>query len=150
MTDDQGRAEIAEIASGLALSVSVLRRRLQQRPVEGVDGNPTMPELSALVRLDRLGPATNADLAKIEQISPQSMSVTLAGLERRGLIARAADPADGRRVVLSLTDSGRAAIAAKRAVRAGQLATALAGLDAADVAALRAAVPALERLAAQL
>lgn len=147
MTDDQ---DLVEIASGLALGVSVLRRRLQQRPVEGVEGNPTLPELSALVRLDRNGPATNADLAKIEQISPQSMSVTLAALERRGLIERSADPADGRRVVLSLTAAGRDAIAAKRAVRAGQIAAALAGLEPGDIAALRAAVPALERLAAQL
>jgi DNA-binding MarR family transcriptional regulator len=142
--------DLEEIASGLAVGVSLLRRRLQQRPVEGVDGMPTMPELSALVRLDRFGPATNADLAKAEHISPQAMSTTLGGLERRGLITRAADPADGRRILLAVTDAGRRMIAAKRAVRTEQIAAALAQLDPDEIAALRAAVPALERLAAHL
>jgi DNA-binding MarR family transcriptional regulator len=142
--------DFEEIASGLALSVSLLRRRLRQRPVEGVDGMPTMPELSALVRLERSGPATNADLAKAEQISPQAMSATLSGLERRGLIARTADPADGRRILLAVTESGSRMVAAKRAVRTEQLAAALAHLDPGEIAALRAAVPALERLAGQL
>jgi DNA-binding MarR family transcriptional regulator len=141
---------LEEIASGLALGMSLLRRRLQQRPVEGVDGMPTMPELSALVRLDRFGPATNADLAKAEHISPQAMSATLGGMERRGLIARTADPADGRRILLAVTDAGRRMIAAKRAVRTEQIAAALAHLDEQEIATLRAAVPALERLAGQL
>lgn len=132
------------------MAVSLLRRRLQQRPVEGVDGNPTMPELSALIRLDRHGSATNAELAKIEQISPQSMAATVTALLQRGLIERSADPADGRRVVLSVTEAGHRAIAAKRAVRTEQIAAALAGLDPQEIATLRAAVPALERLAAQL
>ena len=146
MTD----ASLEEIASRLALGLSLLRRRLRQQPVEGVDGMPTMPELSALVRLDRSGPATNADLAKAEQISPQAMSATLGGLEARALVARTADPADGRRILLAVTDAGRQMIAAKRAVRTEQLAAALAHLDERDIAVLRAAVPALERLAGQL
>lgn len=147
MTD---HAALEEIASGLAMSVSLLRRRLRQRPVEGVDGMPTVPELSALVRLDRFGPATNADLAKAEQISPQAMSATLGGLERRGLVGRTGDPADGRRILLAITDHGKQMIAAKRAVRTEQLAAALTQLDADEIATLRAAVPALERLAAHL
>lgn len=139
-----------DLASSLALGLSLVRRRLQQRPVEGVDGMPTMPELSALVRLDRFGPATNATLAKAEGITPQAMSTTLGGLERRGLIARAADPTDGRRIMLAVTEEGKRVIAAKRAVRSEQIAAALARLDAQDVEALRAAVPAVERLAGEL
>lgn len=146
MTDDQ----LDDLASRLALGLSLVRRRLQQRPVEGVDGMPTMPELSALVRLDRFGPATNADLAKTEGITPQAMSTTLGGLERRGLLARTADPTDGRRVVLAVTEEGKRVIAAKRAVRTEQISAALARLDGADIDALRAAVPALERLAGEL
>ena len=146
MTD----AQLDDLASGLALSLSLVRRRLQQRPVEGVAGMPTMPELSALVRLDRFGPATNAALAKTEGITPQAMSTTLGGLERRGLIARTADPEDGRRILLAVTDAGKRVIAAKRAVRTEQLADALAQLDPQEIETLRSAVPALERLAAQL
>jgi DNA-binding MarR family transcriptional regulator len=146
VTDEQ----LDDLASGLTLGLSLVRRRLQQRPVEGVDGMPTVPELSALVRLDRFGPATNAALAKTEGITPQAMSTTLSGLERRGLLARTADPADGRRILLTVTDAGKRVIAAKRAVRTEQISAALARLDAADIEALRAAVPALERLAGEL
>jgi DNA-binding MarR family transcriptional regulator len=142
--------DLEALAADLRIGVSLLYRRLKARQMDGVDGAPSMPELAALVRLDRGGPATNADLAKAEQISPQSMSATLAGLERRGLIARASDPSDGRRVLLSVTATGKATIEAKRAVRTQQIAAALGHLDEAEIAALRAAVPALERLAENL
>ena len=51
-----------------------------------------MPETSALSRLDRGGPMTSSDLARQDRISPQSMGVTVAALEQRGLIARDRDP----------------------------------------------------------
>lgn len=145
-------ADFEALAAELRVSVGLLSRRLKahQAAEAGSGGMPSLPELSALVRLDRGGPATNADLAKIEQISPQSMSATLAGLEKRGLIVRTADPNDGRRVVLSLTAEGRHTIEAKRAVRTQQIAAALARLDEQDLVALRAAIPALERLAENL
>lgn len=142
--------DLEALAAELRIGVSLLYRRLKAHQMDGVDGSPSIPELAALVRLDRGGPTTNADLAKAEQISPQSMSATLAGLERRGLIARAADPRDGRRVLLSVTATGKATIEAKRAVRTQQITAALAHLDEGEIAALRAAVPALERLAANL
>lgn len=143
-------SDLEALAADLRIGVSLLYRRLKARQMDGVDGSPSIPELAALIRLDRGGPATNADLAKAEQISPQSMSATLAGLERRGLIARAADPHDGRRVVLSVTAAGKATIEAKRAVRTQQITAALGRLDPREIAALRAAVPALERLAENL
>ena len=37
-------------------------------------------------------PATPGELAKLEQISPQSMGATLASLEARGLVQRRPDP----------------------------------------------------------
>lgn len=143
-------SDLEALAAELRIGVSLLSRRLKARQLDGVDGAPSTPELAALVRLDRGGPATNADLAKAEQISPQSMSATLAGLERRGLIARAGDPHDGRRVLLSVTTAGKATIEAKRAVRTQRIAAALGHLDEEEVTALRAAVPALERLAESL
>lgn len=42
---------------------------------------------------------------------PSSVSVVVARLVERGLVARRRDPADGRRVVLSLTRRGRALLA---------------------------------------
>lgn len=144
---NMGKQEREAIASELALAVSLLRRRLRQLPHPD---EATIPEMSALVRLQRQGPATNAELAKSEQISPQSMKATLKALEARGMVARTADPGDGRRVLLSVTPAGERAISAKRAVRARQLAAAMASLSEEDVAALRVAAPVLERLAQAL
>ena len=132
------------MAGAFILAISRIRRRLKQLPV--ADGLPA-PEMTALVRLDREGPATSSALAKAEQMSPQSMQVTVAALEGRGLVERSTDPGDRRRVVLSLTDAGRDAVLHKRAVRAEQVAAALARLTEEEVEALRAATPVIERLA---
>ncbi|HEY7256867.1 MAG TPA: MarR family transcriptional regulator [Solirubrobacterales bacterium] len=134
-----------KIALELRLAVGLLRRRLRQAPVEG---DLTLPETAALARLDRGGPSTASALAREEQISPQSMGATLAGLETRGLIARAPDPDDGRRVVLSLSGAGRQALRDRRAARTEQLARALAeNFTEAELERLEAAAPLLERLA---
>ena len=136
---------ITEIAGALRESIGLLLRRLRQVRVEG---ELTLPESSALTRLHRGGPATSSALAKLEQISPQSMGTTLAALETRGLVERHPDPADGRRVVLSVTGAGRQVIQDKRNARTQQLATALsASFTRAELRQLRAAAPLLDRLA---
>jgi|SRR5690242_6845575 DNA-binding MarR family transcriptional regulator len=137
--------DLHEIAAALRVSIALLLRRLRQvRP----DDELTLPESSALARLDRTGPATPGALAKVEQISPQSMGATLAALEARRLIERRPDPADGRRVVLSVTEAGLELLRNKRGARTEQLAQALsAGFTAAELRQLAAAAPLLERLA---
>lgn len=132
------------MAGAFILAISRVRRRLRQLPVAG--GLPA-PEITALVRLHRCGPATSSELAKAEQMSPQSMQVTVASLVAQGFVERSADPADRRRVVLGLTESGRDAVLHKRAVRTEQVAGALALLTPAEVEGLRAATPVIERLA---
>jgi DNA-binding MarR family transcriptional regulator len=137
--------DVTEIAGGLRESIGLLLRRLRQVHIEG---ELTLPESSALTRLHRGGPATSSALAKQEQISPQSMGTTLARLEARGLVERHPDPADGRRVVLSITGAGRQVIQDKRNARTQRLATALsASFSPAELRQLRAAAPLLDRLA---
>jgi DNA-binding MarR family transcriptional regulator len=137
--------DVEQVAAALRVSIGLLRRRLRQAPVEG---EVTLPETAALARLDHGGPATASALARLEQISPQSMGATLAGLEARGLIGRAADPADGRRVVLSITDAGLAVLRSRRDARVQQLARALStGFSPAEIEQLKDAAPLLERLA---
>ena len=53
------------------------------------------------------------------------MGATIAALETRGLVERTADPDDGRRVVLSVTDAGREVLRDRRNARTEQLARAL-------------------------
>jgi DNA-binding MarR family transcriptional regulator len=94
---------------------------------------------------------TAAALARHEQISPQSMGATLASLEQRELVARAADAQDGRRMILSLTEAGREVLRSRRTARAQQLARALEShFTPAERRQLAAAAPLLERLAQSL
>jgi DNA-binding MarR family transcriptional regulator len=137
--------DVHEVARALRVSVGLLLRRLRQTRV---DGELTLPETSALARLDRGGPATGAELAKAEQISPQSMGATLGALESRGLVVRRADSQDGRRVVFSVSKSGVQATNNRRNARTEQLARALStGFTQAELKRLAAVAPLLERLA---
>jgi DNA-binding MarR family transcriptional regulator len=137
-----------EVASALQSSIGLFMRRLRQSLAQG---ELTLPEMSALSRLERGGPATASDLARAEQITPQGMGVTLAALEESGLVARRQDPSDGRRVLLSVTDIGREAMRNSRSAKAEQLAKVLAGgFSGAEVETLREAAALIERLAESL
>jgi DNA-binding MarR family transcriptional regulator len=142
MADD---LDVHDVAAALRVSMGLLLRRLRQG---GVPGELTVPETSALARLDRNGPATSSELARTEQISPQSMGATLSALEARGLVARDPDARDGRRIVLSVTAAGRQLLTYKRDARTERLARALAaGFTQEELGQLMAAAPLLERLA---
>ncbi len=137
--------DVTDVARALRASIGLLLRRLRQ--VQG-EGELTLPESAALTRLDRGGPSTASALARLEQISPQSMGATLGALEARGLVERRPDPGDGRRVLLSVTGAGRQVLQSKRNARTERLAKALAaGFTPSEVRQLEAAAPLLERLA---
>jgi DNA-binding MarR family transcriptional regulator len=136
---------IQQVAAALRVSMGLLVRRLRQA---GADDELTLSESSALARLDRDGATTATALAKIEQISPQSMGATLAALEARGFIERRRDPEDGRRAVISLTTAGLRALRNRRSARTERLAHALStGFTRAELEHLMAAVPLIERVA---
>jgi DNA-binding MarR family transcriptional regulator len=140
--------DAGRLAAALLASVSVLVRRVRQTRFEG---ELTMPERTALSRLDRAGPATSAELARQEQISPQSMGATLGALQRRGLVERRTDPQDGRRVVLAVTEAGAQVLTDKRNARTGLLAQALAAeFTQEELGQLAVAAPLLDRLAQHL
>jgi len=137
--------DVHDVAAAVRVSVGLLLRRLRQvRP----PGELSLPENSALVRLERAGPMTPSALAKLEQISPQSVGATIAALESRGLVGRNTDPADGRRILLSVTEAGLQALRDKRNARTEQLARALSsGFTASELEQLATAAPLIERLA---
>ena len=137
--------DVTDVARALRASIGLLLRRMRQVQAEG---ELTLPESAALTRLDRGGPSTASALARLEQISPQSMGATLSALEARGLVERRPDPGDGRRVLLSVTSAGHQVLQSKRNARTEQMAQALsAGFTAAELRHLAAAAPLLERLA---
>lgn len=137
-----------DLAAALTTTIGLLQQRM--RAVPPGDSAISLPQRSALARLDRSGPTTAAALAKLEGISPQSMGSTLAGLVERGLVRRTPDPDDRRKALVALTTLGTRTVHERRHARAEQLARILDRLPAADCRRLEAALPVLERLAAEL
>jgi DNA-binding MarR family transcriptional regulator len=137
-------ADPDDVAAALYEGISLLARRFGQFQVPG---DVTLPERSALSRLNRGGPATAADLARAEQITAQAMGTTLVGLEERGLVERRPDPNDGRRIIMSLTGAGEQMLRRKRDARTRRLGTLLGELFTEDeIATLAEAAPLITRL----
>jgi DNA-binding MarR family transcriptional regulator len=76
------------------------------------------------------------------------MGATLGALQARGLIDRAPDPADGRRMIVSITETGIEVLRHRRNRRTEELARALStAFTTTELEQLAAAAPLLERLA---
>ena len=103
---------------------------------------------ATLATLERNGPSRLTVLAAREGVTQPAMTQLVSRLQDTGLVNREADPADGRVVQVSITDEGKATLARRRARRAEGLVGVLARLSAEHRAALTAALPALDALAA--
>ncbi|GAA1217897.1 MarR family transcriptional regulator [Kitasatospora nipponensis] len=104
--------EIAE-ALGVLLKRSN-RARLYQHLTEGLGeavDEVTYPVLSGLARS---GPRSAADLAEEIGLDRSGVTRRATRLEEAGLLRREPDPADRRATLLTLTESGRQAIATTR------------------------------------
>jgi len=98
--EDQDLAAIAELLQSMGRLIRRLRAAVAGHGL-------SMSESMTLGRLEREGPATTAELARAESVKPQSMGSTIAQLEELGLVERQADPQDGRRMIVSVTEKGR-------------------------------------------
>jgi DNA-binding MarR family transcriptional regulator len=135
----------AGLASELRAGVMRLRRRLisERHP----DNDLSISQMVVLGLLARMGEQTVGDLARLERVQPPSMTRTVNCLESDGYVVRRAHETDGRQVVVSLTDAGRAAVLADRQRRDAWLSRQLGSLTPAERATLRDAAPILARLA---
>ena len=134
---EQAAEELRSVAGALI-------RRLRAESGEPLYARPLV---SVLRRLDSDGPMTTADLARAEFMTPQSMGASVAALEEDGLVARADDPGDGRRKLVSLTRAGSQVLAESRARRRTWLARAIeTELDVAEQRRLLAALELLRRV----
>ena len=131
--------EDALIASGFERLYEGLRRLT---PRDGL----SLTAASTLRRLDRSGPQRLCDLFAPEGVSQPAMTQLVTRLEKDGLAARGSDPGDGRVVVVSITEAGRAVVQRRRSANAEALAERLERLPAEDRAAILAVLPAMERL----
>lgn len=134
----------AIVARDLRVTVARLRRRL--REVAQAD-DLTPSQIAVLIRLGKGEVGTASTFAAAEGVRPQSMAATLAALEQLGLIERTADPDDGRRQLVTLTDAGRERAAGDREARAEWLAGAMAEqYTAEELATIAAGLKLLERV----
>lgn len=137
-------AEALALARELRIVLGNFKRRMRDHTQPG---DLTLAQISVLARLDREGPATVSTLAREAGVRPQSMGATIAALEAAGLVRGAADPADGRQTLLSLTDACREVIRASRLAREDWLLNAIeTKLSPAQQAELARAVALLQRL----
>src|ERR1700722_3837478 len=75
----------------------------------------TTQQYTALTVLERHSDMSSAQLARLSFVTAQSMADMITTLEARGLIERHRDRADKRRLVVALTDEGRALLDRQRA-----------------------------------
>lgn len=99
---------------GLRDDIAAFWRRMR---TERVDHMLSPSQLQALGHLQREGAMSAARLAHFEQVTPQSISRTLAMLENQGMIHRGADPSDARATRVEITDAGRHTLALDADVR---------------------------------
>lgn len=141
---DEEAPATRETANQLRMAIGAFKRRSR----DSAAGELSNPQITALSRLDRLGPMTTAGLARREQITPQAMGATIASLEKLGLVTRSADADDGRRSILTLTPEGLAAVHSGRNAVVDKVTAVLEeSFTDAETAILAAAAPLIQRLA---
>jgi DNA-binding MarR family transcriptional regulator len=96
-----------------------------------------------LAQIDELGPARIGDLARADHCSQPTMTTQVQRLEERGWVRRVSDPVDARAVLISLTDLGRTLLTDVRRERAAVLAPYVDGLSESQRARLADAVATL-------
>lgn len=101
---------------------------------------------SVLTRLDKDGPMTTADLARLEGVKPQSMGTVIGTLEEMGLIERKPHPTDGRQVNIGLTVKGKSIHKDTRNAKQIWLTQAIEKLDKQEQTTLFAAGEIIKRL----
>jgi DNA-binding MarR family transcriptional regulator len=110
-----------------------------------VDGMMSDTQLGVLFRLEASA-TTPGQLAERERVTPPSMNRTLNALEQAGLVERAPDPDDARKVIVTLTQAGTDVISETRRLRTRWFSQQLAELTPDERTALEAVVPVLRRI----
>lgn len=136
---------LTDSAARLRLGIVRTARRLRQEAaIEATGLTPT--STAALATIDRYGPLTPSELAKLERVRRPTVTRTLGCLDREGLIERTPDPADGRSALVRVNATGRERLRRLRGRKNAYLARRMRDMPAADVEALERAAEILERM----
>lgn len=131
------------LAGALRDAVGRLGRRMRH---QSPHPELSLGQLAALRSLERHRSMTPGELAEHEKVQPPSMTKILARLEATGYIIREPHPDDRRQVTVRPSPAGLALLADDRRRRDAWIAQRLHNLEPDEIAALRAAVPVLEKL----
>ena len=137
-----GSASESARAARLRLAITRTARRLRQEA--NADLSPSLT--SALASIEAHGPVTPSELASCERVQRPTITRVLTRLAELELIERAADPADGRSTLISITPAGRSLLEDLRGRRDAFLADRLSKLSTEDRAVLDRASEVLESL----
>ncbi|HEX3733808.1 MAG TPA: MarR family transcriptional regulator [Solirubrobacterales bacterium] len=145
MTPKATDISLTDAAARLRMGIVRTARRLRQEAAIEASGlTPT--STAALATIDRHGPLTPSELAKLERVKRPTVTRTLGCLDREGLIERTPDPADGRSALVSVNAAGRDRLRRLRGRKNAYLARRMRGLAAAEVETLERAAEILERM----
>jgi DNA-binding MarR family transcriptional regulator len=143
-----GGAAATVMVDDLAAALTVDLERIMglYRSLTAPDGL-SLTAAATLAGIERFGPQRLTALAAREGVTQPAMTQLISRLEDAGLVRRQSHPDDGRVVLVTITDEGRATLARRRDTRATRLAVVLAQLSPEHLAALAAARAALDALA---
>ena len=135
------------IPEELADAVQMLSRRIRHGALHRLAPLGLTPGQSrALSALDKAGrPLRMAELAEALRVVPRSATGVVDGLVEAGLVARAADPANRRSVLVALTDAGRGRLDALTEARRQTAEELFGALDPAEQRQLLALLTRLDR-----
>jgi DNA-binding MarR family transcriptional regulator len=144
--------DLAKVEAGELLTAIGAIRRVTRRAVRNSSIAQALPPArSELLRLAARRPGISvAEAAQELRLAPNSVSTMVSQLSADGLLSRSRATSDGRTVRLTPTAAGTERIAQWQDIRADVAGHALGRLDEAERQAIRAAVPALTRLAEQM
>jgi DNA-binding MarR family transcriptional regulator len=146
-TTGNGTTAVAEASyidvTRLRVAIARVSRRLRRHELAGL----TPTQLSALATVERAGPLRLGDVAAAEKIAPSTLTRLVTVLEERGYVERCPVPGDARASTLVVTARGHAILERIRQESTILLADSLRTLTPDQLAALAAALPALEQIA---
>ena len=111
------------------LAIALRRNRGDLPDVLQAAGQKGERHVAMLISLAMLGPGTVSELAERLDLSTAHASLVVGELARANLVEREHDPRDRRRIVVSLSETARPAVAEMRRKRSGPLRAFLAELD---------------------
>lgn len=130
-------------AQELRFAIQRLSRRIR---LMQADSDVTEGQRAVLFTLSNEGPQSLGALAESEHVSPPSMNRTVNLLVDLGLVTRASDDDDGRKVSIELTATGRDFVEETRRRRDAWFARRLDTLTVRERKVLEQATPILKKL----